>query len=819
MPEPVEIIIRTTAQLGGLEKAEASVRQLSSSVMNFAQTVAPALAGALTVGGVIEWGKSLVEGVDQLDKLSQKVGVGVQALSGLEYAAKKSDVSVQSFETALRMLNYQMVNAARGIELSQRAFEELGLSYTNADGAFKSTEEMLAEVADRFAAMPDGPQKTAEAINLFGRAGQELIPMLDRGSAGLADLRAEAQSLGIEISEKTAAQVTDLKENLVEVEGAAQGLGLTLVSDLAPGFAAVAGQMAKSVADADALKDVFNGVAFIIKDLESGVLVFAAGISMAGKAIGTGLRATLDAGIGDTKIAKQELQDLVNELRQTSLSTSETITKIWSPGAAGATRTAAGGGAPFMDPQTAQKAAAAQAKAARDEAAQELKIDEGQRQIAEAMIEDQYKRGLITTKEYYDKKIGIAETAAKVEEGLIKQQIPAEVTEAQARQFGNEVLDVQLKLQAEKIKLQAQAHEAEQREAKDAQTKADRAAKDAQKLTEENATLELARVKAAEHAATINPLLTQAEQARQLIPLLQEETQAIQEQLNVYERRAADPKLDDAARIEAEKQIVSLKTKEADVQQRIANLQAQTFSGELQRQMTQIASHWENVGMDFAHVTSGTITNAVSGLGNALTSIIVGTRSAGQAFSEFALSMATQFISSILEMILWAEVAIPILTWLGIVSGGSTVATGTAVTTAAMGVASAISSSMGAATGGYISGPGTATSDSIPARLSDGEFVMRSAAVQHYGVHTMHALNSMRFAEGGLARATFSDGGIVSAGGGLNNPSSVNVAASPVHVYFVDDPAKLKNMLATHQGQQIIANAVTRQRTSIGIPS
>jgi hypothetical protein len=56
------------------------------------------------------------------------------------------------------------------------------------------------------------------------------------------------------------------------------------------------------------------------------------------------------------------------------------------------------------------------------------------------------------------------------------------------------------------------------------------------------------------------------------------------------------------------------------------------------------------------------------------------------------------------------------------------------------------------ASGGYITGPGTATSDSIPARLSNGEFVMQAAAVDHYGVGMMHALNARRFAKGGSAK-------------------------------------------------------------------
>jgi hypothetical protein len=51
--------------------------------------------------------------------------------------------------------------------------------------------------------------------------------------------------------------------------------------------------------------------------------------------------------------------------------------------------------------------------------------------------------------------------------------------------------------------------------------------------------------------------------------------------------------------------------------------------------------------------------------------------------------------------------------------------------------------------GGPVRGPGSSTSDSIPAYLSDGEYVTRASAVRHYGVGLFHSLNAMRFAEGG----------------------------------------------------------------------
>lgn len=58
--------------------------------------------------------------------------------------------------------------------------------------------------------------------------------------------------------------------------------------------------------------------------------------------------------------------------------------------------------------------------------------------------------------------------------------------------------------------------------------------------------------------------------------------------------------------------------------------------------------------------------------------------------------------------------------------------------------------------GGAISGPGTGTSDSIPALISNGEYVIKAAAVQKYGIAMFDRLNAMRYASGGLAGFTYS---------------------------------------------------------------
>jgi len=63
---------------------------------------------------------------------------------------------------------------------------------------------------------------------------------------------------------------------------------------------------------------------------------------------------------------------------------------------------------------------------------------------------------------------------------------------------------------------------------------------------------------------------------------------------------------------------------------------------------------------------------------------------------------------------------------------------------------------IGKADGGHISGPGSATSDSIPAMLSNGEYVVNAGAVAHYGKGTFDALNARHLAKGGVARTNSS---------------------------------------------------------------
>ena len=115
-------------------------------------------------------------------------------------------------------------------------------------------------------------------------------------------------------------------------------------------------------------------------------------------------------------------------------------------------------------------------------------------------------------------------------------------------------------------------------------------------------------------------------------------------------------------------------------------------------------------------------------MGNMISDFITGTKSASEAFSDFA--------GNILNMM--AKIAAQKLaaSWMNGLTGLFHFADGGSVN--------------GYASGGYISGPGTGKSDSIPAWLSNGEYVMTAQATKMYAP-ILEAMNAGKFAAGGLA--------------------------------------------------------------------
>jgi hypothetical protein len=222
--------------LGSMEQAAVrSARGASQGIDGMTLSMAKAVAaGQAIYGAVMAAARALqsltvgaIHSQDALGKTAQKVGVSVGELSALRHAAELSDVT---FETLTVSLGRFSSNVAK----SSKELEVLGVATRRRDGTLRATSEILADVADRFARMPDGVSKTALAIELFGRSGKDLIPLLNGGRAGLEEMTREARALGRVIDEDTAKRAEHLNDNITRLKGALEGLSFEIAQRAVP---------------------------------------------------------------------------------------------------------------------------------------------------------------------------------------------------------------------------------------------------------------------------------------------------------------------------------------------------------------------------------------------------------------------------------------------------------------------------------------------------------------------------------------------------------------------------------------------------------
>lgn len=177
--------------------------------------------------------KGAIDTGDQLNKLSQKTGIAVEKLSELAYAGDLADVNLESLATGIKKLSVNMAEAATNTNSkAAEAFKALGISVKDANGKLRSSDEVMADIADRFASMKDGAGKAALAVALLGKSGADLIPFFNMGSRGMADMADEAKKLGLVMTGETAKAAEEFNDNMRKLTLSSSALGRSIAADL-----------------------------------------------------------------------------------------------------------------------------------------------------------------------------------------------------------------------------------------------------------------------------------------------------------------------------------------------------------------------------------------------------------------------------------------------------------------------------------------------------------------------------------------------------------------------------------------------------------
>lgn len=222
----------TAALEKGLKDAQSSLSEFGANAGKVLAAAGAAMVAGLTAASIAV--KKQIDAFDDLSKTSQKIGVPVEQLAALRYAAQLSDVSTESLTKGLGKLARSVVDAAQGSTTAVAAYQALGISFRDSGGNIKQVGDLLPQIADRFAAMKDGSVKTALAMQIFGKAGADLIPLLNSGGAGLREMTAEAAAFGLVIDQNTARAAEAFNDNLTRLGAIFTGLVTQVTAQMLP---------------------------------------------------------------------------------------------------------------------------------------------------------------------------------------------------------------------------------------------------------------------------------------------------------------------------------------------------------------------------------------------------------------------------------------------------------------------------------------------------------------------------------------------------------------------------------------------------------
>lgn len=213
---------------GQAKNAVMGFNSLKGAVAGFGAVI----AGSAVVGGLTAIVKKSIDAGDELFNLQAKTGIAAKELIGIGNAAKLADVDVATMGKGLTKLNVNLVKAAEGNEDLARKFAALGVNVKTANGQVVPADQALKQIADRFADMPDGAEKAAAAVALFGKSGADLIPLLNEGAAAM-------EKFTYKVGEDFAARSDLFNDTITELGIKTQGFGLELTDALLPALQSI----------------------------------------------------------------------------------------------------------------------------------------------------------------------------------------------------------------------------------------------------------------------------------------------------------------------------------------------------------------------------------------------------------------------------------------------------------------------------------------------------------------------------------------------------------------------------------------------------
>ncbi len=176
--------------------------------------------------------KSFAETGDEIQKMSIRTGVSTEALSALKYAADMSGTSLGGLESSIKLMQRGIYDASQGTGTMVDALKKLNIPVGVLKGM--KPEDQFMKLASAIAEIQDPTVRAAMAVEVFGRSGTDLLPMLADGKEGLTKMKDEAAKLGLIFDQEAADKAAKFNDALTTLKGGMTGIQMTIAENLIP---------------------------------------------------------------------------------------------------------------------------------------------------------------------------------------------------------------------------------------------------------------------------------------------------------------------------------------------------------------------------------------------------------------------------------------------------------------------------------------------------------------------------------------------------------------------------------------------------------
>lgn len=240
--------------------------------------IATVLTGAMV--GVGKWAAGFGDAAEKIDQMSMKLAMSHREVSQWSALATTAGMSADAFASSGTRLSRAMLAAQQGSMQQSLAFKQLGIEITKTS----TTSQVMMQMADKFSTMADGPLKTSMAMQTMGRAGANLIPILNQGSKAIQEQFAMAEEYGAVVSDSFMDAGLAVDNAMDEMSLGMQGLKNMLFEALAPAVVVVTEAfnnwikaMVESYRSGGAVKTILSGISGAFRIVATVIITVATG--------------------------------------------------------------------------------------------------------------------------------------------------------------------------------------------------------------------------------------------------------------------------------------------------------------------------------------------------------------------------------------------------------------------------------------------------------------------------------------------------------------------------------------------------------------